>query len=349
MERPLNIIEDCFIRENKKCGRVLNGSKMAFIATPATDYVQLELEIIKSHLKAFEIEPYIAVEHRAFGKDIFCEKICGKIIESLFCILVLNDKVENIGDKSISVPNSNVYYEYGMMTTLNKRIIPLQKKDQDLSFNIQSLDTVKYTEGSFSSDIESAISAIFVEEGKLEESPTGALSDELMVYLGLNGLVWPQIPKDSDFETAVLVGSGLGFLLFADFMNYQTCYLKIVQNDKEERDVHIYVKALNKRLEALATNIWRHIDFAEGAEYTEGKRSVNEAIATQPENKTQVKVLRYNLKLFGNPKIYVYRETFSDKDHVLESAKKFESKVLRPELILLDKAEILTFIEAETK
>ena len=47
---------------------------MAFIATPASDYVQLELEIIKSKLKQYEIEPYVAVENRALGKDVFCQK-----------------------------------------------------------------------------------------------------------------------------------------------------------------------------------------------------------------------------------------------------------------------------------
>ena len=173
MERQLNIIEDCFIRENKKCGRVLNGSKMAFIATPAADYIQLELDIIKSKLKSFEVEPFVAVEHRKFGKDVFCEKICGKIIESLFCIIILNDRVENIENQSITVPNPNVYYEYGMMTSLNKKIIPLQEKNQILAFNIQSLDTIKYTKSNFSSEIENAIKSIFVETEQVEERQIG--------------------------------------------------------------------------------------------------------------------------------------------------------------------------------
>ena len=228
MDRQLNIIEDCFLRENKKCGRVLNGSKMAFIATPAADFVQLELEIIKTKLKSFEIEPYVAVEYRAFGKDIFCEKICGKIIESLFCIVVLNDDLKDIGTESISIPNPNVYYEYGMMTTLNKRIIPLQKENQKLAFNIQSLDTIKYSEGNFASEIESAIKSIFSEPEQVEERQIGAFPKELNVYLGLNGIVWPTITPGSDFETAVLVCSAFEFLFLADFSNYQACFIKIM-------------------------------------------------------------------------------------------------------------------------
>lgn len=349
MERQLNIVENCYIREDKKCGRVLNGSKMAFIASPAADYVQLELEIIKSKLKSFEVEPYVAVEHRAFGKDVFCEKICGKIIESLFCIALLNDKVENLDGKSIAVPNSNVYYEYGMMTTLNKRIIPLQKANQKLAFNIQSLDTIKYTESNFASEIENAIKSIFIENEQTEERQPGALPRELSIYLGLNGIVWPQITRGSDFETALMVGSELGFFVFADFANYQICYLKMVENDDEEKQVHIYVKAIQKRIEALISNLFRHIDIAECAEYVEGKRIIDKTVSDNPDIKRQLQAHKASLRMFGYPKIYIYRELFRNKGSILEAASKFEYKLLKPKLILLDKAEILSFIEAESQ
>ena len=71
------------------------------------------------------VEPIIAVKERAYGQDIFCTKICGKIIESRFCIVILDDTIE--AEKNI--PNPNVYYEYGLMTSLRKHIIPLQKED----------------------------------------------------------------------------------------------------------------------------------------------------------------------------------------------------------------------------
>lgn len=349
MERQLNIIEKCYIREDKKCGRVLNGSKMAFIASPAADYVQLEIEIIKSKLKSFEVEPYVAVEHRAFGKDVFCEKICGKIIESLFCIVLLNDKIENLSGKSIAVPNPNVYYEYGMMTTLNKKIIPLQKENQKLAFNIQSLDTIKYNESNFSSEIENAIKSIFIEGEQTEEKQPGALPKELSIYLGLNGIVWPQITPRGDFETALMVGAELGFLFLADFSNYQSCYVKLVENDDEEKQVHIYIKAIHKRLETLISNILRHIDTAECAEYVDGERTIDETISNNPDIKRQLKSFRANLRMFGFPKIYIYREVFRNKDSVLEAVGKFEYKLLKPELTLLDKAEILSFIESEAQ
>jgi len=64
------------------------------------------------------LRPYVAVDQREFQKDIFCEKICTKIIESLFCIVILND-VTDVGD-NVKKPNANVYYEYGLMTAFQK-------------------------------------------------------------------------------------------------------------------------------------------------------------------------------------------------------------------------------------
>ena len=347
MERNLNIIENCFIRENKKCGRVLNGSKMSFIATPAADYVQLELEIIRSKLKAFEIEPYVAVEHRAFGKDVFCEKICGKIIESLFCIVLLNDRTESINGKAISIPNPNVYYEYGLMTSLNKKIIPLQKEHQRLAFNIQSLDTIKYNDRNFASEVEGAIKSIFIENEQIEEKPQEVVPKELSVYLGLSGINWPQINRGDDFETALMIGHDLGFLFLVDFTNNIPFFLKILENDEEEKDIVIYIKGVLKRIEGIVANILRKMRIAEGAELFDGKIVTDEKLTQPPELKRQIKIMQFGLHMFSRPKILIYRENYSNKKNIINSYEKVkEGKVkLKPELVLLDKNKITSLIE----
>ena len=148
-----NVNEHCLVR-NQPCGRIFSGSKLCFIACPASEEISLELGIIKEILRKYGIEPYIAVEQRELGKDIFCEKICGKIIEAKFCIVILND---TCNDKCISLPSSNVYYEYGLMTGLHKELIPIQKSGQKLAFNIQSFDSIIYKPSNLSSIIEEAI------------------------------------------------------------------------------------------------------------------------------------------------------------------------------------------------
>src|SRR5574337_706789 len=78
--------EQCFIRKQHKCGKMYGASKSCFIACPTDDDLEPILELMSEKLTKLGIEPIIAVKERAYGQDIFCTKICGKIIESRFCI-----------------------------------------------------------------------------------------------------------------------------------------------------------------------------------------------------------------------------------------------------------------------
>lgn len=146
--------KDCFIRKKNQCEKLFGASKSCFIACPTDEELNPLLSLISEKLGKAGIEPIIAVQERAYGQDIFCTKICGKIIESKFCIVILDNTVNN---ECPNTPNPNVYYEYGLMTALKKHIIPLQKEDHDLAFNIQSYDTIKYTNGNMSSELDIAI------------------------------------------------------------------------------------------------------------------------------------------------------------------------------------------------
>ena len=130
MEKTLGINEHCFIR-SQSCGRAYGGSRTCFIACPTTDELQLEIEVIKSVLRDNNLEPYVAIENFEPGKDIFCEKICTKIIESQFCSVLLSDVIHVSKDRA--TPNPNVYYEYGLMVAMHKTIIPLQRQDAPLA------------------------------------------------------------------------------------------------------------------------------------------------------------------------------------------------------------------------
>jgi hypothetical protein len=128
---------------------------MCFIACPDPKGVGLELEIISEKLQKEGIDPFIAVRERAYGEDIFCTKICGRIIESMFCIVLLNDAKSNKSNELI--PNPNVYYEYGLMTAMKKEIVPLQHSEHDLAFNIRGLETIRYTNENLVDELEKAI------------------------------------------------------------------------------------------------------------------------------------------------------------------------------------------------
>jgi len=143
----------CFIRKDHSCGKIFGASKSCFVACPRNDELEPLLELITEKAAKHGVDAVIAVKERAYGQDIFCTKICGRIIESKFCLVVLDDTVMD----GKNVPNPNVYYEYGLMTSLNKHIIPLQKEDLNLAFNIQSYDTIKYSSKNMGSELDRAI------------------------------------------------------------------------------------------------------------------------------------------------------------------------------------------------
>jgi hypothetical protein len=151
------------------------------------------LELISEKLSKNGYEPVIAVRERAYGQDIFCTKICGRIIESRFCLVILDDKA--VG--ATAIPNPNVYYEYGLMTAMNKHVIPLQKDDMTLAFNIQSYDTVKYTPANTGTELNRAIKeAIRLAEGRPASDESGRWSDRLVMRcIELAGYE----PKDSNW------------------------------------------------------------------------------------------------------------------------------------------------------
>jgi hypothetical protein len=178
LSKSVKINENCFIRKQHKCGKVYGASKSCFIACPTLDELEPILELLSEKLARNGIEAIIAVKERVYGQDIFCTKICGKIIESKFCMVILDDAVvagENI-------PNPNVYYEYGLMTSLRKHIVPLQREDLKLAFNIQSYDTIKYSLKNIGPELDRAIrDAIISTEEQEREYETVFLNDKAIL------------------------------------------------------------------------------------------------------------------------------------------------------------------------
>lgn len=168
----------CFIRKDHKCGKLFGASKSCFVACPTDKDLEIILNLITEKLAKVGIEANIAIKDRAYGQDIFCTKICGKIIESQFCLVILDDIVKD----SKAFPNPNVYYEYGLMTSLKKHIIPLQKDDLKLAFNIQSYDTIKYNSSNIGFELDRAIKdAINITRAKNEIESDAYITDKTIL------------------------------------------------------------------------------------------------------------------------------------------------------------------------
>lgn len=226
---PLPFNEQCFIRKDHKCGKLFGASKSCFIASPKDDELEPILELMSEKLSKVGIEPIIAVKERAYGQDIFCTKICGKIIESRFCIVILDDAMK----EGKNIPNPNVYYEYGLMTSLRKHIIPLQKEDLELAFNIQSYDTIKYSARNIAAELDRAIKdAIRITEAKEKDDKTTSLPEKtLLRKLELAGLEL----RDREWILAEAIGD-TDFKGFGQYQKGFYVYLGKIDDASEFQD-----------------------------------------------------------------------------------------------------------------
>ncbi len=242
----------CLVR-HQDCRRIFGGSRTCFVACPNSEEIALELEILRQKLREAKIEPYIAVDQRDFQKDIFCEKICTKIIESLFCIVILND-VKDSSD-SVRKPNPNVYYEYGLMTAFQKKIIPVQFVGHSLAFNIQSLDTLKYTQKDFPRQIEEAIRMTLLDLDADQSQKEERVSESNFEWaLDLMGLVRADDRYRLRHER-ILSNASLGFQAFNRPRDGRLFYVGIFGIEDTEPDVLLRAKMLTLRIKNYCDQI----------------------------------------------------------------------------------------------
>jgi hypothetical protein len=90
------------------CGYVFSSSPSCFIAY-GFNRSALQMEILRGLLLERRIEAYEAAGVLAPAQQVFCQKICSKIIQSQFCIVLVN----NESVSGVQTTNANVYMEYG--------------------------------------------------------------------------------------------------------------------------------------------------------------------------------------------------------------------------------------------
>ena len=231
---------------------MLGASKSCFIACPTNDDLEPILGLMSEKLNKFGVETIVAVKERAYGQDIFCTKICGKIIESRFCIVILDDSIKDEN----RIPNPNVYYEYGLMTALRKHIIPLQKENLDLAFNIQSYDTIKYNNKNITTELDSAIrDAIRLTEAKEPKMTLESLKDKFIYRrMELAGFEGPEL---EDMEEIIY---DTEFKTFIHNKEEFVVLLCKVDNDKDAQSYIDDLRVVILRIEKLASYYLEQIE-----------------------------------------------------------------------------------------
>ncbi|HJX34558.1 MAG TPA: hypothetical protein VJ373_05210 [Desulfatiglandales bacterium] len=218
MENTLRKNERCFIGM-PSCGYGYESAKLCFVACPSHEKYTLKIDVIKDIIESQQYECHIALKRIDPGTFAFCTKICSKIIQSHFCIVFLDPSFDKNG---AVYPNPNVHFEYGMMISQNKHIIPLQDEQFDLAFNISPLDTIKYNDTNFKSKVTDAIIYAIKRSSETKSSGTQPPGPELFTFYSLHGFRLSDTNVNF-FKLLYDFGANLGFFIFDDrkFKNYK--------------------------------------------------------------------------------------------------------------------------------
>lgn len=209
MEATIKKNEKCFIGM-PACGYVYESAKLCFVACPSHEKYTLKIDVIKDLVETLQYECHIALKRIDPGTFAFCTKICSKIIQSQFCIVFLDPSFDK---NNTEYPNPNVHFEYGMMISQNKHIIPLQDERFDLAFNISPLDTIKYNDSNFKTKISDAISYAIKLSSEKKVPGTPPQGPEVFTFYNLKGFSLSDT-NINFFKLVYEFGENLGFFLF---------------------------------------------------------------------------------------------------------------------------------------
>lgn len=323
LTRQFKEVTGCLIRKDHHCGKYLGASKSCFIACPSTEEVKILLALISEKLGKIGIEPVIAIWDRAYGQDIFCTKICGKIIESQFCLVILDDEIKKLSStQSLNVPNPNVYYEYGLMTALNKYVIPLQKEGQELAFNIQTHDTIKYAPNNLSVELDKAFKDVVkITQEKIDKYDDEAgTSDRFLIRcLEINGYVRKQSnwflsdSIDDTVFTAFGHDERAEYLLFSFINDKNTLRIAL-------SDMQVIIKRVESKHKELSEKI---------ATDTERINKINEEIEKIKRNPTEAitdnDIKTESITRFSSSMRYELMRTTQERDENLSKLRLLEN------------------------
>ncbi|MGH7118236.1 MAG: hypothetical protein ACREFP_04475 [Acetobacteraceae bacterium] len=209
---------DIRIRKNERCviglpacDYVFSSTRSCFIAYGFSSSA-LERDILKTVLRERGIEAVEAGGRIDPGKFAFCTKICSKIIVAQFCIVLANN------DKAGA--NANVNIEYGLMLGHNKYVIPFQRDDESLPFNVAGLDTIKYNQANFGRYAIQAVDQAIRETSQAAPAPNA--SQQVELFMLIKNATFVDV-RDAPVERAIfqLIRTfGFNLLLKFDGLSY---------------------------------------------------------------------------------------------------------------------------------
>lgn len=216
MDNRIRLNEYCIVG-HPRCDYTFSSTRECFIAY-GFKQSGLEKDVLIDLLNSKNIQAIEAGGNIASGQNVFCSKICSRIITSQFCIVLLNNDEVN-GNK---IPNANVNMEYGLMLGLNKYVIPFQREDHDLPFNVAGIETIKYNNSNFKRQASAAIDKAITTTQQNKTKNIDPNQDIISFLLIKKMLLAPLFEQGEKILSDL--GNSLGYLLLNDFSGSSCAY-----------------------------------------------------------------------------------------------------------------------------
>lgn len=217
MDKTIRRNEFCIIGQ-PRCDFVFSSTRNCFIAYGFEEST-LEMTILKNLLKEEGIQADEAGGMLAPAQNAFCVKICAKIINSQFCVVLLNNDLK----EGKEIPNANINMEYGLMLGFNKCVVTFQKESQKLPFNVAGLDTIKYNQKNFEQKAREAIKKAI--ELTRQDTPKLENFDQIIQAFIISKRALITSIDDVGNRNIYELGSHLGFNLLNDFSGFKYIFL----------------------------------------------------------------------------------------------------------------------------
>jgi hypothetical protein len=249
---------DTRIRKNEHCviglpacDYVFSSTRSCFIAYGFSTS-RMECDILQDILKDRGIEAMEAGSQIEPGKFAFCTKICSKIMVAQFCVVIVNSDKRQNGE----TPNANVNMEYGLMLGHNKYVIPFQRDDQILPFNVAGLDTIKYNQGNFRALAIRAIDQAIRETSQVQPAPS--FDQMLSLFLIAQNAIIVNLQDDPGERFIFQLGSAFEFNLLVKFDGLSYVFLGnfgVLQGDVVIWRLQKLLEMINARMQAAPIRI----------------------------------------------------------------------------------------------
>lgn len=316
-----NIPNDRCILRDMACRARFESTRTCFIA--ASTEAEEVLDEVKEVLGQVGIEPCRPETIHLSDMQVFCENVCSKVIESLLCIAFIGGT-----DRA-------VHFEYGLMTALGKKIIPVQLGEGPATVNVHDATTIRFTRETFAQRLDDAVRLRLL---RSREVRTGKVrpSFDMEWVLDFLGLIRDEGTLEERLSRSMALPS-LDVSLYKEPESELLCFVRPFGPTSTADDVLLLLKVLLRRLKNHVEDLSKRIREAheEISDYGSVSREAHDAL-----------MLEDDVEALRRARVIVIKDEVDDKGRITTAFEQLGTRIGLPlRLDIVDGEAIKTMME----